>query len=98
MIAYILGKYAIAYEITWHFTAFAAYFEGSGVRKDQTEAVVWLRKSAEQGLSFAQAELGVAYLLGQGTPKDERQALVWLRKAADQPGKPAGDAGRAERI
>ena len=39
---------------------------GLGVPKDQCEAVVWFRKSAEQGNSDGQCELGQAYNDGEG--------------------------------
>ena len=34
------------------------YFNGDGVREDKTEAVIWFRKAAEQGLAKAQYNLG----------------------------------------
>jgi TPR repeat protein len=40
--------------------------------------------AADQGIAYAQAELGAAYDLGQSVPKDHAQALMWFRKAAEQ--------------
>lgn len=60
------------------------YEKGSGVAKDEKEAVVWYRKSAEQGNSNAQFNLGVLYENGRGTAVDFAQANQWYRKAAAQ--------------
>lgn len=61
------------------------YQLGHGVPRDQAQAVVWLRKSAEQGNIEAQGNLGLNYLYDHpGVARDIDQALVWMRKAADQ--------------
>jgi len=64
----------------------ALLFEkGEGVPKEEAKAVVWFRKSAEQGNADAEANLGGMYFLGSGgLPRDMAQALIWMRKAADQ--------------
>jgi TPR repeat protein len=54
------------------------------VAKDETEAVEWYRKAAEQGNVDAQFRLGVWYRHGTGVAKDETEAVVWYRKAAEQ--------------
>jgi hypothetical protein len=48
------------------------------------QAIVWLRKAAEQGSARAQSALGDKYANGVGVPQDYGQAVVWLRKAAEQ--------------
>ena len=51
------------------------------------EAENWFRiraKQAEQGDSFAQAELGMWYESGHGVPQDYSQAMKWYLKAAEQ--------------
>ena len=58
-----------------------------GFRKDATESLALLRKSADQGYPLAEADLGLAFLEGQRLPRDIDQAVLWYRKAAD-----AGDA------
>jgi TPR repeat protein len=58
--------------------------EGGGVPQDYSQAAVWWRKSAEQGVAEAQYELGGLYFDGQGVPQDYSQAAVWYRKAAEQ--------------
>jgi len=60
------------------------YQKGQGVAKDDTQAVSWFRKAAEQGYPNAQYNLGVRYQEGKGVPKDEAQAKEWFRKAAAQ--------------
>ena len=57
---------------------------GTGVDKDAEAAVRWYRKAAEQGLAFAQNNLGNCYTTGTGVVKDEAEAAKWYRKAAEQ--------------
>ena len=45
------------------------YDNGRGVPQDDTEAVKWYRKAAEQGHAEAQNNLGVMYLNGRGVPQ-----------------------------
>jgi hypothetical protein len=61
-----------------------AYENGTGVTKDQAEAVRWWRKLAEKGDAAAQDNLGYAYLDGEGVAKDHVEAARWWRKAAEQ--------------
>jgi TPR repeat protein len=60
------------------------YQYGLGVSKDETEAVKWYRKSAEQGNAFGQNNLGAMYEYGNGVNKDILKAVSWYRKAAEQ--------------
>jgi TPR repeat protein len=53
-----------------------------GVPQDDTEAVKWYRKAAEQGHAVAQSYLGVMYAKGQGVPRDYVQAYKWFTLAA----------------
>jgi TPR repeat protein len=48
------------------------------------EAVSWFRKSADQGNSQAQLNLGVMYQKGFGTEENNEQAVSWFRKSAEQ--------------
>ncbi len=59
------------------------YKNGYGVAKDDTQAVYWYRKSAEQGVAEAQYSLG-SYKNGYGVAKDDTQAVYWYRKSAEQ--------------
>ena len=56
---------------------------GYGTPTDASQAVVWYRKAAEQGLDSAQVNLALCYLNGIGVTKDEQEGLHWLEKAAD---------------
>ena len=52
--------------------------------EDDTEAVKWYRKAAEQGHAPAQYNLGAMYGNGEGVPEDYVQAYAWLNLAAAQ--------------
>ena len=56
------------------------YEHAVGIPQDNTQAVLWLQKSAEQGNIPAQVELGIVY----DNMQDYAQALIWYRKAAEQ--------------
>ena len=60
------------------------YAGGRGVPQDDTEAVKWLRKAAEQGDADAQFGLGLMYAGGRGVPKDDVQAYAWYNIASAQ--------------
>ena len=45
------------------------YEYGRGVVKDEREAFLWTKKSAEQGYSEGQGALGYMYQIGCGTPR-----------------------------
>ena len=56
------------------------YQNGYGVDKNNSTAVGWYRKAAEQGNAIAQVSLGVMYEFGWGVNKDYNAAH---RKAAE---------------
>ncbi|MGC1463106.1 MAG: tetratricopeptide repeat protein [Terracidiphilus sp.] len=56
------------------------YEHALGVAQDNTQAVLWLRKAAEQGNIAAQVELGVVF----DNMLDYAQAFTWYSKAAEQ--------------
>ena len=61
----------------------AAYHNGAnGAPRDVARAVHWYKAAAEQGIPFAQYNLGVMYGEGSGVERDERIAFEWLSKAA----------------
>jgi len=61
------------------------YLHGrNGVVQNYTEAEKWYRKSAEQGNSFAQHNLGYLYQHGYGVVQDYSEAEKWYRKSAEQ--------------
>ena len=51
-----------------------------GVRRDNKQALLWLKKSAEQSNIIAMVELGIVF----DKMQDFSQALIWYRKAAEQ--------------
>jgi predicted aspartyl protease len=64
-----------------------AYHYGEGFQKDDTEAVKWYRKAAEQDNVEAQLNLGYIYgrhSLDVGATKDATEAVKWYRTAAEQ--------------
>lgn len=58
------------------------YATGQGVARDMPQALVWLGKSADQGLQTAQTMLGQLHEAGAGVPQDLPQALHWYELAA----------------
>ena len=60
------------------------YEDGCGVDKNDSTAVEWYRKAAEQGHDDAQFRLGTMYEDGWGVDKNISTALEWYRKAAEQ--------------
>ena len=61
-----------------------AYDNGEGVPQDDSLAVAWYRKAAEQGNAYAQNALGVSYDHGEGVPRDFLRAYMWFNLAAAQ--------------
>jgi uncharacterized protein len=62
----------------------AAKMTPAQVAEAQRRAARWYLKSAEQGKSWDQFNLGVMYDNGQGIERDHVEAAKWYRKAADQ--------------
>ena len=54
------------------------YFNEKGVAKDDTQSFYWYKKSAEQGYSLAQYNLGYMYANGLGVAADYIQAYMWV--------------------
>ncbi len=52
--------------------------------RDATKAILWYRKSAEQGFARAQAVLGHRYRDGRGVEQNYVEAVKWYRKSAMQ--------------
>lgn len=55
-----------------------------GLIEDDTQAVYWFRKAAEEGHREAQENLGGMYERGEGVTQDYTEAMAWYRKAAEQ--------------
>lgn len=60
------------------------YATGSGVARDEVEAVSWYRKGASAGNLNAMTALAAALLEGRGTGKDPQEGVRLLRAAADK--------------
>lgn len=60
------------------------YTSGTGVWKNNAQAVEWFEKSAYQGHADAAYMLGIDYYTGRGVAKDYRQAAQWFQRAAVQ--------------
>ncbi|MEO8838016.1 MAG: tetratricopeptide repeat protein, partial [Herbaspirillum sp.] len=58
------------------------YAHGTGVPKDQVQAVTWCRKAAEQGLAAAQNNLGSMYVYGTGVTQNLVAAYALQNLAA----------------
>ena len=65
-----------------------SYANGTGVAKNDAEAVKWYRLAAGQGSAIAQYNLGNMYNKGRGVVQDYAEAVKWFRLAAAQ-----GDEG-----
>ena len=66
-----------------------SYLNGTGVAKDEKEAVKWCTKSVKKGNAKAQCFLGTCYHLGIGVTKNEKEAVKWWTKSAKQGFEPA---------
>lgn len=61
------------------------YYQGrNGKKQDRSKAVLWYRKSAEQGYHKAQFSLGYCYNYGKGVTRDFIEAVEWYKKAVEQ--------------
>ena len=52
------------------------------MKQNFRQAVVWYRRSAQQGYSPAQANLGLMHMHGSGVPPNWNEAIEWFRTAA----------------
>jgi uncharacterized protein len=59
------------------------YHRGLGVKTDDVEAALWLRKAAEQGQAEGQMMLGNLYFFGLGVPQSYAAAYAWCELAQD---------------
>mgnify|MGYP000645520923 CR=1 FL=1 len=59
------------------------YDVGQGEPQDYAEAVIWLRRAADQDFVKAQFNLGCVYDNGRGISQNHAEAAKWFRKAAE---------------
>jgi uncharacterized protein len=60
------------------------YVTGDGVGRDDSQALKWFRKAADQDNPIGERYLAEMYFKGRGVPADNAEAAKWLRLAADQ--------------
>lgn len=60
------------------------YANGIGIDQDFSQAIYWIRQSAERGFAAAQYLLATRYAVGEAVEQDEHLALKWFVKASDQ--------------
>jgi TPR repeat protein len=60
------------------------YISGVVVAQNMTDAVHWLRKSADQGFPPAEYTLGILFKRGLGVSSNRTAANQWFQKASDQ--------------
>jgi uncharacterized protein len=61
--------------ICYRYNVGDCFVNGTGVVKDEVEAVRWYQMVASAGLAKAQYWLGVCYFKGTGIAKDENEAV-----------------------
>jgi len=65
------------------------YLYAIGAKRSLTNAVQWVRKSADQSFAPAEYTLGIFYKYGLGVSSNQTAADEWFQKAADQDFTPA---------
>ena len=61
------------------------YLEGNdAVPADNTTALRWFQRAADQGSPVGQSGLGLMYLTGRGLQKDPSKAMHYFTMAAEQ--------------
>jgi len=69
-----------------------AYTRGIGVPHNDAEAIKWLTRAANHGITWAQNALAGIYRQGVGIPQDYSEAVKWYRTAAEEHYPAAADA------
>lgn len=59
------------------------YLHGHAIERNYDEAFKWFIKSAEQGNSMAENNIGEMYLNGEGLEKNYNEAFKWFKKSAE---------------
>jgi TPR repeat protein len=71
-------------DVLHQFVVGKAYQRGIGVGEKHTEALFWLRKSAEQGLAKGQLHYALALRSKPQALINDKKINEWIKKAADQ--------------
>lgn len=92
--AYKSGDYVKAYksfsqnanagEIAAMYNLGVLYYQGKGVPKDVSQAVIWFQRSGEKGHADALASLGVLLYSGEGVPQNKVEAAKVFELAAQR--------------
>lgn len=59
------------------------YYDGYGTEQDYSEALKWLKSSAQGGNHLSEYTVAKMYRDGRGTEQDFEKAAEWFRKAVD---------------
>ena len=51
---------------------------------DLKQAFFWYKKSADQGNTNAQFQLGNCYYEGHGTQRNQKEAIFWFKESSDR--------------
>lgn len=77
-------------EALYQFLYGMSYLVGNGAQEiDETSAVNWVKKAADQNFAAAEHQLGLFYLNGRGVKQDQDRAYYWIVRAADKKYSPA---------
>lgn len=77
-------------EALYQFLYGMSYLVGNGSQEsDESAAVSWVKKAADQGFAAAEHQLGQFYLNGRGLTQDRDRAYYWISRAADKKYSPA---------
>lgn len=79
-----LGDAQAQYELGLSYFSNIDFGSGDSFIKDYILAVKWYLRSAEQGHTEAQVQLGICYANGLGVDKNEYMAFCWWTMAAEQ--------------
>ncbi|KAI7887806.1 uncharacterized protein EV154DRAFT_519775 [Mucor mucedo] len=69
------------------------YFSGSFGPVEEKAGMEWLKKLADKGCAYAQAELGKRFCQASSSFCDYKEAMYWFRKAVDSTGNSTAQHG-----
>ncbi|MCU7837219.1 MAG: sel1 repeat family protein [gamma proteobacterium symbiont of Taylorina sp.] len=67
------------------------YFDGNGMMQDNSQALTWFRKAAENNHNQAQYNLGIMLANGMSIEADLVEAYAWLKISKNNGYSPAGE-------
>ena len=57
------------------------YGNGVGIKQDETQAIIWTKRAANQGYADSMMNLGWAYTNGRGVKRNVTEAMKWYSRA-----------------